>query len=539
MENTLERLSRRLPGWARGRSRAADRRRRGGRRRWSSCSRSAARRRRREGRRPGAGRRCRRRRHRRPRAVGRGRAARCASSPPAIDSLDPQRSYLPGVWNLMRLYTRTLVTYAAEARAHRRPRARPGHRPRARSPDGGLTWTFTLKQRRHVRERPADHLPGRQVRHRALVRLRRRRRRPHLRRRPARRPRRTPTRARTRTRPRTSWAWRRSRRPTTRTIVFHLRRPAPDFPYVLALPSSSPVPIEADTGAGYGARPGLLGAVRDHLGRPARPGSCSTATRTGTRRTDEVRTALPDRVVVRTGLTGLERDQALLAGSADVDISGAGVQPATTARLADEDATTPLLQTGSTTSPPARCGCWPCPPTWRRWTTPTAARPWRRSSTGRRCRSALGGAGDAVRSSQLWPRGLPGGPRRARPAARPRRGPGGAGRLRPAGRVHHRAGRAPTCPAASTLATRARRPAGRVGIEVEVQAAGRRPPSTPPTSATRTTSRPSGYGIVLATWTADFPTPASFLGPAGRRPQHPGGRQHELRAAERPRTSTR
>ncbi|HEV7187170.1 MAG TPA: ABC transporter substrate-binding protein, partial [Blastococcus sp.] len=29
-----------------------------------------------------------------------------------IDSLDPQRSYLPGAWNLMRLYTRTLVTYS-------------------------------------------------------------------------------------------------------------------------------------------------------------------------------------------------------------------------------------------------------------------------------------------------------------------------------------------------------------------------------------------------------------------------------------------
>jgi peptide/nickel transport system substrate-binding protein len=31
-----------------------------------------------------------------------------------IDSLDPQRSYLPGVWNLMRLYARTLVTYSSE-----------------------------------------------------------------------------------------------------------------------------------------------------------------------------------------------------------------------------------------------------------------------------------------------------------------------------------------------------------------------------------------------------------------------------------------
>ena len=47
-----------------------------------------------------------------------------------VDSLDPQRSYLPGVWNLMRLYTRTLVTYAHQAGAHRRARARPRHRPR-------------------------------------------------------------------------------------------------------------------------------------------------------------------------------------------------------------------------------------------------------------------------------------------------------------------------------------------------------------------------------------------------------------------------
>ena len=33
---------------------------------------------------------------------------------PEIDSLDPQRSYLPGVWNLMRIYTSTLFTYSSE-----------------------------------------------------------------------------------------------------------------------------------------------------------------------------------------------------------------------------------------------------------------------------------------------------------------------------------------------------------------------------------------------------------------------------------------
>ena len=61
-----------------------------------------------------------------------------------IDSLDPQRSYLPGVWNLMRLYARTLVTYSSE----------PGHTDElvpdlatdlGKVSDDGLSWTFTLR----------------------------------------------------------------------------------------------------------------------------------------------------------------------------------------------------------------------------------------------------------------------------------------------------------------------------------------------------------------------------------------------------------
>ncbi len=62
----------------------------------------------------------------------------------AVDSLDPQRSYQPGVWNLMRLYTRTLVTYSP----------RPGSTGElvpdlatdaGTTPDGGASWTFTLR----------------------------------------------------------------------------------------------------------------------------------------------------------------------------------------------------------------------------------------------------------------------------------------------------------------------------------------------------------------------------------------------------------
>ena len=44
----------------------------------------------------------------------------------------------------------------------------------------------------------------------------------------------------------------------------------------------------------------------------------------------------------------------------------------------------------------------------------------------------------------------------------------------------------------------------------------------------------NGYGIVLATWTADFPTPASFLVPLVDSRSIRDGGQHQLRPAQRP-----
>ena len=97
------------------------------------------------------------------------------------------------------------------------------------------------------------------------------------------------------------------------------------------------MPIEADTGAGYGSDPVSSGPYAITSVDPA-TGILLDRNPQWDPATDDVRTALPDQVVVRTGLSGVERDQALLAGSADVDITGTGVQAATTARLAaDED----------------------------------------------------------------------------------------------------------------------------------------------------------------------------------------------------------
>ena len=105
------------------------------------------------------------------------------------------------------------------------------------------------------------------------------------------------------------------------------------------------MPREADTGAKYGAGAGVLRARTWSPPVDPQTGIVLDRNPHWARATDPVRTALPDRVVVRTGLSGLERDQALLAGSADVDISGTGVQAATTA-AADRRRRSPA---GSTT----------------------------------------------------------------------------------------------------------------------------------------------------------------------------------------------
>jgi hypothetical protein len=251
-----------------------------------------------------------------------------------VDSLDPQRSYQPGVWNLMRLYTRTLVTYSTE----------PGDTGElvpdlatdlGTTDDGGKTWTFTLREgvrfetgapitSKDVRygiarsfdanvitggptthiidalDDPDNPYPGPYDREEGDPNLSA------------------------------------VKTPDDRTIVFTLRRAMPEFPYILALPSSGPVPQDADTKGDYGKDPVSSGpyavtSVDEHAGIVFdRNEEWDPAT-------DPVRSALPDRIVVRTGLTGVQRDQALLAGSADVDITGVGVQRPTTVRIAADD----------------------------------------------------------------------------------------------------------------------------------------------------------------------------------------------------------
>jgi peptide/nickel transport system substrate-binding protein len=421
-----------------------------------------------------------------------------------IDSLDPQRSYLPGVWNLMRLYVRTLVTYSAKpgSTGDLVPDLATGP---GTTPDHGRTWTFTLrpgvqfstgraitaKDVKYGIERsfasdvvvggptyvvdllddPANPYPG-------------------------------PYQDETRTK----LGLKSIETPNDRTITFHLRRADPDFPYVLALPSSSPVPIEADKKGKYGAAPVSTGPYVIASEDP-HTGLVLDRNPHWSKATDPVRTALPDHVVVRYGLSGVERDQAVLAGSADVDVWGAGVQPATSARLPDDgglgdrvdDVTTGsvrLLALPTTVAPMNEPAC-----------RAAVAEAVDRGAL----QDALGGSGDAVRSSRLWPHSLGGAPPDRAPSAdlaAARKSLAACGK--PKGFSTTLA--VADAPASVDLARAVARQLARVGIEAQVK------PLDANTFYATDVGKPdnvtkSGYGIVLATWTADFPTPGSFLDP--------------------------
>jgi peptide/nickel transport system substrate-binding protein len=423
-----------------------------------------------------------------------------------IDSLDPQRSYLPGVWNLMRLYTRTLVTYSSE----------PGHTDElvpdlatdlGTPSDDGLTWTFTLRpgvkfeNGRAITSRDIKYGIERSFASEVIVG--------------------GPTYVvDLLDDPGNQYAGPYQdeapdklglpsiQTPDDTTIVFKLRTPRPDLPFVMALPSSSPVPIEADTGAGYGADPVSSGPYAITSVDP-QTGILLDRNPEWDPATDDVRTALPDKVVVRTGLSGVERDQALLAGSADLDITGTGVQSITTSRLdAAEDGPVRDRVDDVTTG------------ALRLLALPTDVAPMDNpdcraavaSVVDRRAvQTALGGPVNVVRRSELWPRDLPGGPadRDPRPDLH-------------AARAHLKACGQPdgfsTVLAVADMQSgvvAAKEIAGElaeVGIKAEVT------PLPADTFYATDVGSPdnvtaNGFGIVLATWTADFPTPASFLTP--------------------------
>ncbi|MEU2873232.1 ABC transporter substrate-binding protein [Streptomyces olivoreticuli] len=102
------------------------------------------------------------------------------------------------------------------------------------------------------------------------------------------------------------------RTPDDRTIVFELRKPFAEFPYATAMPTFAPVPQARDKGPQYDNRPFSSGPYKiDSYDR----GKKLVLVRNDEwdPRTDEVRKAYPDRLVVVTGLKANQIDDRLIA----------------------------------------------------------------------------------------------------------------------------------------------------------------------------------------------------------------------------------
>jgi peptide/nickel transport system substrate-binding protein len=111
--------------------------------------------------------------------------------------------------------------------------------------------------------------------------------------------------------------------PDDRTVVFHLKHPLTDFDQLAAGPQTAPVPRAADTRLRYERHPASTGPYR--FARNV-IGSGFTLVRNPHWSQDPNRRALPDRIEVTERVAAADIDARLLAGTADADLTGAGVQ---------------------------------------------------------------------------------------------------------------------------------------------------------------------------------------------------------------------
>ena len=233
---------------------------------------------------------------------------------------------------------------------------------------------------------------------------------------------------------------RRSRRPTTRRSSSTSSKPFGGFDYFAQLPSTVPVPAAKDTGSKYKEHVGLHGPV--HVRHATTLGKSFTLKRNPNwdPATDPNRKALPDQIEVTLNVNADDIDNRLLSGDLDVDIDGTGVQP----RRAGPDPRRPDAQGPDATTRSTRGSGTPrSTPTWRRWTTSTAARRCMYAVDRTGYQRAYGGAAGGDIATNLLPPVIPG----CADSSTPTPAPSNNGDLakakdelhavRPAQRLHH------------------------------------------------------------------------------------------------------
>src|SRR3984885_1897678 len=120
--------------------------------------------------------------------------------------------------------------------------------------------------------------------------------------------------------------------PNNTTLVFHLQAPFPDLPYVLAFPSSAPVPPASDTGSNYQLHPMSTGPymfqsyqLNKQLVLVKNPNWNAS--------TDPNAKQLVSKIVVNLNVNQSDIDNRLIAGDIDASVYGVGMATAGGAKV--------------------------------------------------------------------------------------------------------------------------------------------------------------------------------------------------------------
>ncbi|MFE2285635.1 ABC transporter substrate-binding protein [Streptomyces sp. NPDC059443] len=124
--------------------------------------------------------------------------------------------------------------------------------------------------------------------------------------------------------------------PDDKTIVFNLASPNSDFKYLLAMPSSSPVPAGKDTGATYTNKPVSTGPYKVSE-FTASKGATFVRNENWDPKTDTIRTGLPDTVSFTVTTNPDDMDARLLSGDIDLAVDGTGMQAAGKNKVLKDD----------------------------------------------------------------------------------------------------------------------------------------------------------------------------------------------------------
>jgi peptide/nickel transport system substrate-binding protein len=241
-------------------------------------------------------------------------------SPQDVDFLDPARAYYGFVWTMQRLYVRQLLSYDSKPGAAGNKLVPDLATAQPTVTNGGKTYTFKLKSGikfstgaeitsqdiKYGIERTfaQDVLSGGPVYLINLLDQGQNYKGPY--------------------KDKSKTGLKSVLTPDNKTIVFNLKTANSDFPYLMAMSDSSPVPQASDDGAKYTNHPVSSGPYQV-ASFTAGKGAVFTRNKYWDQKTDTIRTALPDKVTFTVTSNPDDMDSRLLSGDIDYAIDGTGV----------------------------------------------------------------------------------------------------------------------------------------------------------------------------------------------------------------------